>query len=127
MRALTTALLSLLLGAACAGVREPAPESVERKIAFDLAGLNPEGLRGPADGKVAVAYEFKIPAGDEYRSRVAAIDPSLRFHPGSRGRIGAGPGEILCIGSTHQLNHRAILRRLAELPFVERIIECHFE
>jgi hypothetical protein len=94
-------------------------------IEFDLSQLDSDGLRGETGGKVAMAYEFKIP---EVRSaEVLAIDSTLRLSQDSRGRVGAGQGETLCIGSTHQENHIAVLRKLAELPYVERIIECHFE
>ena len=98
-----------------------------RKVEFDLAQLDAEGLRGPADGKVAVSYEFCIPNTDECKARVKAIDPTVQFMPGSRGRIGAGKQECLCIGSTHQKNFRQVLQALANLPYVARIIECHFE
>jgi len=84
-------------------------------------------LRGPADGKAAVAYELAIPDTATHRAEVAAIDPTVRFMPGSRGRIGAGEGQCLCIGSTHQGGYQEVLRRLADLPYVERIVECHFE
>jgi hypothetical protein len=47
--------------------------------------------------------------------------------PGSKGRIGAGEGQVLCIGSTHQANYRAILLGLARLDFIDRIAECFYE
>jgi len=99
----------------------------ERKIELDLAVLDSDGLRGPPDGKVAVSYEFSIPNTDACRAEVKAIDRTVQFMAGSRGRIGAGEGECLCIGSTHQERFREVLHALAELPYIERIIECHFE
>jgi len=54
------------------------------------------------------------------------VDPKLRFMPGSRGRIGAGRNECLCVGET-RADYRTILKRLADLPYIKRIIECHFE
>ena len=95
------------------------------KIEFDLAQLDVDGLRGEGSGKVALSYEFKIP--DERREEVFAIDSSLQFSHESRGRVDAGEGETLCIGSTHQTNFRAVLHELTALPYVDRIIECHFE
>ena len=59
-------------------------------IEIDLAAIDTDGLRGPPDGKVAVAYEFVIPDTAAARRRVLAIDPAVEFMPGSRGRIGAG-------------------------------------
>jgi len=56
-----------------------------------------------------------------------AIDPMVQFMPGSRGRIGAGEGQCQCLGSTYQDDYRGVLRRLAALPYVERMVECHFE
>jgi hypothetical protein len=96
-------------------------------IEFDLSQLDAGGLRGPVDGKVAVSYEFKIPDTPGHRTEVRAIDPTVTFMGQSPGRIGAGDGECLCIGSTHQPGYRNVLERLAELDYINRIIECHFE
>jgi len=82
---------------------EPDPWS---KVELDLTALDEAGLRGPPDGKVAVAYEFAIPDTATHRAEIAAIDPTVQFMPGSRGRIGAGEGQCLCIGSTHQDNYQ---------------------
>jgi hypothetical protein len=101
----------------------PAPSP---KIELDLTQLDKNGLRGPVDGKVSVSYEFCIPNTDKCKAEVKAIDPSVRLMPGSRGRIGAGKGECLCIGET-RANYRDVLKRLADLPYIKRIIECHFE
>ena len=103
------------------GMKTPAP------IEIDLDAIDADGLRGPADGKVAVAYEFTIPDSAETRAQVRAIDPTVEFMPGSRGRIGAGVGECLCVGSTHQANWRTVLETLAAFPGVARIVECHRE
>jgi hypothetical protein len=97
------------------------------KIEFDLRNLDKDGLRGPSDGKVAVSYEFCIPDNDACRAEVKAIDQTVQFMPGSRGRIGAGKDECLCIGSTHQENFKEVLRALSEKSYIARIIECHFE
>jgi hypothetical protein len=107
-------------------VRRPAADPWQ-KVELDLHGIANDGLRGPADGKVAVSYEFSIPNTDECKARVRAIDATVQFMPGSQGRVRAPKDGCLCIGSTHQPDYRDVLRRLAELPYVERIIECHFE
>ena len=121
--------LVLILPAILAGCSapQPAPRDPRAKIDLDLDALDADGLRGPADGKVAVDYEFAIPDTAAAREAVTRIDPSVHFFPGSRGRIGAQPGECLCIGSTHQPRHREILLALARLPEIARIIECHHE
>ena len=97
-----------------------------KKIEFDLSQLDKDGLTGPPDGKVALSYEFCIPNTDARKAEVKAIDRTVQFMPGSSGRIGSGKGECLCIGST-RADYRDVLGRLAGLPYVKRIIRCHFE
>jgi hypothetical protein len=116
-----------LLCASCVGTEVSSDHEAWRKIELELDDLDAEGLRGPPDGKVAVSYEFAIPDTPAHRAEVRAIDPTVEFMPGSRGRIGATKGQCLCIGSTHQADPVAVLRKLAELAYVDRIIECHFE
>jgi hypothetical protein len=125
---------SLFVGYVAAHVRGSAASAVRcaardgrAKIAFDVAALDRDGLRGPADGKRALDYEFCIPDTPRLRAEVQAIDPGVRFMPGSRGRIGCGAGECLCIGSTAGKEFRTVLRRLAALPYVARIEECVYE
>ena len=98
-----------------------------RKVELNLERVDPEGLRGPSDGKVAVAYEFCIPNTETCKREVRAIDSTVEFMAGSRGRIGCGKGTCLCIGSTHQAHYRSVLRALAQRPYIERITECYFE
>lgn len=128
---LAAAALLLLLPAAL-HAKEPGGSTntaarAPAKIQFDLAGIDAAGLRGPPDGKRAVSYEFLIPGAPGYRREAAAIDSTLQFMPGAAGRSGGGAGTVLCIGSTNQKNWRAVLLRLAERPYIARIIECHFE
>lgn len=96
-------------------------------IGFDLGRLDDRGLQGPPGGLRSLDYEYCIPEGTGYRDQVLAIDPSARVLPGSRGRIGCGSGQVLVLGNTHQPRFRQVLQALAELPFVERIVECVFE
>ena len=84
------------------------------KITFPLDQLNQEGLMGPPDGLRALNYEFCIPGDAVHAAQVRDIDPTLQVFMHSRGRIGCGPGEYLCIGSTHQPGFRTVLRRLAK-------------
>ena len=126
------ALYALLLWVAATGCVSGTSAGPRAKpggtvIAFDLSAFDADGLRGPPDGKRAVAYEFCIPDGNERRHEVHRIDPTVRFHRGSPGRVGCGPGEVLCIGSTHQPGFAEVLSALAALPYVERIQECFFE
>jgi uncharacterized Zn finger protein (UPF0148 family) len=105
---------------------EPKAPAKSPRIELDLTKLDANGLRGPAGGKVLVAYEFCIPNTAECKAEVKAIDKSVRFMPGSRGRIGAGKDECLCIGETGP-NYKTVLERLGALPYIKRIIECHWE
>jgi hypothetical protein len=126
---LTPAILCgfLIFMPGCDDRQEELVADTMAKVEIDLNSLDKEGLRGPPDGKVSVAYEFAIPNTGECKEEVRRIDPSVEFMPGSRGRVGAGNGKCLCIGSTHRQDYRAVLRSLSELPYIDRIIECHFE
>ena len=115
------AVFTFAVGAAAA------PPEILRKIGFDLDGLDVDGLAGGPDGKVSVSYEFRIPDTAENRAAVQAIDPEIGISTGPPGRVNAGQGFALCIGSTHTPRHREILLELAALPFVERIQPCVFE
>jgi endonuclease/exonuclease/phosphatase family metal-dependent hydrolase len=115
------AVFTFAVGAAAA------PPEVLGKIGFDLDGLDVDGLAGGPDGKVSVSYEFRIPDTAENRAAVQAIDPEIGISAGPPGRVNAGPGFALCIGSTHTPRHREIILALARLPFVERIQPCVFE
>jgi hypothetical protein len=97
------------------------------KIAFDLNQLNAQGLHGPSDGLRALAYEFCIPRDPALEAEVKAIDPTVVVYAGSRGRVGCGPGENLCLGSTQQPEFKAVLLKLAGLTYVKQIKQCFFE
>lgn len=103
------------------------PAAPVKKIEIDLSSLDENGLRGPDDGKVSVAYEFCIPDKPKFRTEVKAIDKTVEFYPGAKGRIGANSDECLCIGNTHQQDFRQVIEKLSRLTYIKRIIECHFE
>ncbi|MFK7981991.1 MAG: hypothetical protein AB8G86_18575 [Saprospiraceae bacterium] len=116
------AATSLLWNCANQKILHPSP-----KIGFDINALDKDGLIGPADGKVAVSYEFCVPADNQYLNQVRQIDPSLQFHKKSKGRIACSKVEWLCIGNTHQEYAKMKLQQLAELAFVKRIERAYFE
>ncbi len=97
------------------------------KITFDLSKLDENGLAGPATGKVAVDYEFCIPAGDSKKEKVKAIDPSLQFFPKGKGRIRCDRGTVLCIGNTHQKDWKNILEKLASQDYIDKIDQVFWE
>ena len=102
-------------------------DSVRKKIAFDISVLDEEGLLGLPGGKRKLAYEFCIPNVEEIMTEVRAIDRTVQFFSASPGRIGCADHEMPCIGSTHQQAFAAVLKRLAELPYVNRIEETFFD
>lgn len=96
------------------------------KVTFDAGKLDEGGLKGKGSGKRAVSYEFCIPNTAKCKEEVKAIDPSVEFSR-SRGRIGCSSGQLLCIGSTHQVRYKEILAKLCGLSYIDRIDECFFE
>ncbi len=97
------------------------------KLGFGLSELDEHGLIGPPDGKVAVSYEFCVPKDESAVDEVRTIDPSVAIQASSPGRVGCGPTQVLCIGSTHQPSFREILSRLCELEYITRIERAFFE
>lgn len=97
------------------------------KIKFRLDNIRADGLRGPADGLLAVSYEFCVPADPVVFAEVKRLDPSVQITPGARGRVGCQTNQSLCIGNTHQAGWRGILEKLAALGYVKEIRECFFE
>jgi len=116
--------LTLVRDAAAASTSAATAKS---KIRFDLDRLNSDGLHGPLDGLRALHYEYCIPDRPKAVREVTAIDPTLQIQRGSPGRVGCAAGELLCLGHTHQPGYRAVLERLATLPFVAEIHEAFFE
>ena len=128
MKLASLAVVTGLMFFTSCGTRPPAITADQwRKVELDLSKLDDDGLRGPADGKVALSYDFCIPDLDACKAEVKTIDRTVQFMPGSSGRVGTGKDECLCIGSSHQDNYRQVIKRLAGLSYVKRIIECHFE
>jgi hypothetical protein len=97
------------------------------KVSFDLGQLNDPGLYGPPNGLRVLDYEFCIPADPAFEVQVKAIDPTIVIFTGSKGRVGCAPGEKLCIGNTHQPEFKAVLLKLADLPYVKQINQCFYE
>jgi hypothetical protein len=66
-------------------------------------------------------YKFFIPEAPTLLVEVQCIDPTAAIQRNAPGRIGCGPGQVLCIGSTHQPDWRSVLQGLAALVYVTRI------
>ncbi|MEA3276535.1 MAG: hypothetical protein U9Q81_14845 [Pseudomonadota bacterium] len=101
--------------------------ATESKIRFDPDRLDANGLQGAPDGLRALHYEYCIPDRADAIREVSAIDPTLQIQRGSPGRVGCREGKLLCLGHTHQADHRAVLDRLAALDAVAEIREAFFE
>jgi hypothetical protein len=115
-------LLTSIVACSASAQPQPAPEPEQSsKIHFDLSHLDQHGLYGPPDGLRAMAYEFCIPDRESLQDEVRSIDPSVYIMRTSPGRVGCGPEQLLVVGSTNQPNFRAVLTRLAELDYVQRI------
>jgi hypothetical protein len=97
------------------------------KIEFDRSKISPEGLIGPPDGLRSVRYEFCIPASKQALAEVQAIAPEIRCHLSVHGRIGCSRDQYLCLGDTHNPGWQDILRSLANLDYVQKIIESFGE
>jgi len=91
---------------------DAAREAALQKINFDTNKIDENGLIGPSDGKVLVAYKFRIPAENTKRREVKKIDPSVRFFK--------KPNDDLysCIGEGATQN---VLIKLASLPYIIKI------
>ena len=97
------------------------------KIKFDLNGINADGLRGPPDGLVSVAYEFCIPANDQVYQEVRKIDSSVQIQPGAPGRIACSKDQALSIGQTNQPHWLDVLKTLSSQTYIAEIQECFYE
>jgi hypothetical protein len=104
---------------------KPWPEA--NKIRFPMGDIRPDGLRGPPDGLVAVAFEFCVPADPGVYRELLTIDPGLDIQPAAHGRIGCLASQSLVIGETGSAGWRDTLEALSKLEYVEEIRECHFE
>jgi len=120
----TLVLIGVCLSCSACGMREsetPSAGQPPAKITFDLTQIDDTGLTGPANGRVAISYEFCIPATQATQDEVRQLATTVAFQPGARGRIGCTKQQILCVGSTHQQGWRTVLQKLAGLDYIARI------
>lgn len=116
-----------LLLAGCQRKTPPEDPNTWKKVDINFKRIGPDGYAGPSGGKVAVNYEFCLPAVEKYWKKVQQIDRTAEKMAGSAGRSGCGPSEWLIIGSTGQANYQRVLFELAALPYVRRIQETNWE
>lgn len=111
---------------ACHPQKPPENPDAWKKIKLDFKQLDAEGLAGPLKGKVAINYEFCIPAENKHWRQVQKIDPTAKKNTG-KGRAGCKETQWLVIGSTNQKDYQRVLFRLASLPYVEGIEQVYWE
>lgn len=103
------------------------PERQSPKIKLKLERFDALGLEGPPDGKRSADYEYCVPNQEANRAQVASIDPTSRFHSGSKGRVNCSDDEILVIGNTRQPEFAKTLEAIAALPYVREIRRVLYE
>lgn len=101
--------------------------TVWNKVKIDFSKIDEKGLAGPPNGKVAVSYEFCIPAEEKFWNEVKNIDNTAQIIKESKGRIGCDQSQWLVIGSTYQANYKRVIYELASLNYVAKIQETFFE
>ncbi len=111
---------------ACKSQNPPENPAAWKKIKLDFKQLDESGLSGSGKGKVAMNYEFCIPALKKNWLEVQKIDPSAQKTTG-KGRVGCKEDQWLIIGNTHQKNYQRVLFRLASLEYVQRIEPVYWE
>ncbi|TNE57824.1 MAG: hypothetical protein EP344_10730 [Bacteroidetes bacterium] len=113
--------------AACQSKKLPEGSARWAKIQMNFSQIDSNGLAGSGNGKVAVNYEFCIPAHKRYWSQVRKIDTTAIRMPTATGRIGCSDEEWLIIGSTHQPGYLQVLYQLAGLAYIRKIEETYWE
>lgn len=83
-----------------------------QKINFNTHDIDENGLIGPPDGKVLIAYIFRIPLDKKSRKEVSAIDPSVNFFKKPSADY------YQCIGEGGK---QRVLIQLASLSYIKRI------
>lgn len=83
-----------------------------KKISFDTSKIDENGLIGPPDGQVLIAYAFRISIDRGRQKEINRIDPSVRFYKRP------GDDTYMCIGEGATED---VLIKLASLPYIVRI------
>jgi hypothetical protein len=121
------AFLAMLCAGLSAGCVQQPVRSEILVIDPELCALSDTPRDGSGVAGGGLAYMFCIPDNALTRSQVARIDPSVRFDDTPRGKRHCGSRGVLCIGTTHQPSFKAVLDRLARLPYVNAITLCPFD
>jgi len=117
MRIYLVVFLLVVCGCNIESIDHTESKGLSDKVTFDVSRLDDEGLQGNTSSKRSLSYEFCIPNTPKCKDEVKSINPCIEFSR-SRGRVGYGKGQLLCIGSTHQTVLRKYLRNFADLSIL---------
>lgn len=122
---ISLSLLLITFFISCSIFRSKEYKQAEEKMNFSFSKLDKKGLikeRG-----TSLAYEFCIPNNEQNLNKIKSIDETIAVYKSSKGRIGCGKDEILCIGETVDKDYKKILIEISKLPYVKSINESFFE
>ena len=122
---ISSVLLLFIFMTNCSLFKSKELKKAETKMNFSFSKIDKNGLikkRG-----TSLSYEFCIPNKTEYIDEIHRIDESIGTYKSSKGRIGCGANEILCIGETADKDYKKILIALTNLNYVKQINESFFE
>ena len=122
---LTFALILISLFVSCSIFKSKAKKNAEEKMNFSFSKLDKKGLI--KDRGNSLAYEFCIPNNKANLNEIKAIDETIAIYKSSKGIIGCGKDEILCIGETGNKDYKKILIEISKKPYVKNINESFFE
>jgi hypothetical protein len=91
----------------CSVFKSKALKQAEKKMNFSFSKLDKKGLI--KDKGTSLAYEFCIPNTEDNLTQIKSIDETIAVYKSSKGRIGCGKDEILCIGETIDKDYKKIL------------------
>lgn len=120
-------LLLVICCWACSRKIVPEDPAVWNKVKLDFRNIDNQGLAGPENGKVAIHYEFCIPAETKFWKQIHRLDSTAVRQKGARGRVGCGGDQWLIIGHTQQARYKRVLYELARLPWVKTIEQTYWE
>ena len=104
------------------------PPEILQKIGFDLTQFDDEGLLNTNEGKRSIIYEYCIPRAQQAVSMLSTIDFSIEVKTDTSGsKVSCNSDEALALGSSHQDSFKAIVVKIASLPFVRKIEQSRLE
>jgi hypothetical protein len=120
-------LVTMIAVVSCHRKTLPEDPAIWKKVDINFHNLDADGLTGPPSSKVAVNYEFCIPANENTWKEISRIDPTAQKQTAGKGRVGCSKEQWLIIGSTHQKQYQRIIYNLASLPYVQKIKTVFWE